>query len=297
MTYLISLISDHLLPSYLFIKEMEGKYDELLFITTAQMMKRGNGFRLEKALNIPEQSVRGIKVSEENLNDTLMKLESAHFAIEDRFIVNLTGGTKIMSIGCYAFFSTLASEFYYIPIGKNTIENVLTSTVIPLNYRLNVKEYLSLYGLRIEETANHTQNIGIQFEREIFNRIKKEKQLKNGFIYSGIKLFRYGSEKINDNEIDVIWTHENQLFVGECKRSLSRPMTSVADYLDQIMYKLAAISKDFGIQVNMYIFIKLNFSQKTFNEDRMKAINKRMNILGIKGLLTAKDLKKQQLEI
>ena len=276
---------------------MEGKYDRLLFISTAQMMDRGTGFRLEQTLNLPEQSVLRIKVSEENLNAVLMKLESVQFSKEDRFIVNLTCGTKIMSLGCYAFFSKFDAEFYYIPIGKNTIENVLVSTVIPLRYRVNVKEYLSLYGLRIEETENRANDKGFQFEREIFHRIKKEKQLQKGYIYGGVKLFRGYSEKINDNEIDVIWTDANQLFVGECKWSLWNPVTTAADYLDQIMYKLAAISKDFGVQVNPYIFTKHKFTPKTFNEDRMQAIKKRLNILGIKGLITAKDLKEEKLNI
>ena len=162
---------------------------------------------------------------------------------------------------------------------------------------VNVKEYLLLCGLRIEETEKHANDKGFQFEREIFHRIKKEKQLQKGYIYGGIKLFRGDSEKINDNEIDVIWTDENQLFVGECKLSLSNPLVSAADYLDQIMYKLAAISKDFGVQVNPYIFTKHKFTPKTFNESRMKAINKRLKILGIRGLLSEKDFKKQNLEI
>ncbi|GHT14370.1 hypothetical protein FACS189426_20590 [Bacteroidia bacterium] len=34
MTHLVSLNSEHLLPNFLFIKEMTGKYDDLLFIIT-----------------------------------------------------------------------------------------------------------------------------------------------------------------------------------------------------------------------------------------------------------------------
>jgi hypothetical protein len=63
------------------------------------------------------------------------------------------------------------------------------------------------------------------------------------------------------------------------------------------MYKLAAISKDFGLQVNPYIFTKHHFTSKTFNEARMSAIYKRMKILGIKGLLGNKDLKESKLKI
>ena len=55
------------------------------------------------------------------------------------------------------------------------------------------------------------------------------------------------------------------------------------------MYKLSAISKDFGLRVNPYIFIKLGLPSKYFNDDRKKAVEKRMKILGIKGILSEKE--------
>jgi hypothetical protein len=63
------------------------------------------------------------------------------------------------------------------------------------------------------------------------------------------------------------------------------------------MYKLAAISKDFGLQVNPYIFTKHRFTPKAFNESRMSAIHKRMRILGIKGLLGNEYFKQYKLGI
>ncbi|MDR0682459.1 MAG: DUF1887 family protein [Dysgonamonadaceae bacterium] len=300
MTHLVSLISDHLLPNYLFIKEMEGKYDDLLFVTTEKMHIADIGARLEKALGVEKGSIRRIIVSEEDLNKTVGKLESIPFADDERFIVNLTCGTKIMSIGVYNFFSRFESSFYYIPIGKNKIENVGTSEDIPLNYRVNLHEYLTLYGLRYTNDITDKKLVeseGAKFEVDIYNRLKNELKLQNDFIFRGVKLFREDSEKMNDNEIDVMWAMDNQIYVGECKVSLSRPMTTVPEYLDQIMYKLAAISKDFGLRVNPYIFTKHYFTRGAFNEKRMSAIQKRMKILGIKGLLGCKELNKSKLKI
>jgi hypothetical protein len=102
---------------------------------------------------------------------------------------------------------------------------------------------------------------------------------------------------MNDNEIDVMWAMDNQIYVGECKVSLSKPMTTAPEYLDQIMYKLAAISKDFGLGVNPYIFTKHRFTTDSFNETRMSAIQKRMKILGIKGLLGKDELKENKLKL
>jgi hypothetical protein len=205
-----------------------------------------------------------------------------------------------MSIGVYEYFSRFKSSFYYIPIGKNKIENVGTSEDIPLNYRVNLYEYLTLYGLKFTHDItdkNQLDTAGGKFEVYIYNRLKTELKLRNDFIFRGVKLFRDDSTKTNDNEIDVMWANDNQIYVGECKVSLSKPMIKAPEYLEQIMYKLAAISKDFGLIVNPYIFTKHRFTPTIFNESRMSAIHKRMKILGIKGLLGEKELKINKLKI
>jgi hypothetical protein len=322
-THLISLISDHLLPNYLFIKEMDGKYDELLFITTEKMESAGIGKRLEKALGLKEKAVQRIVVSEENLNETLAKLESVSFSTEDRFMINLTCGTKIMSIGVYEYFFLFSSSFYYIPIGKNNIEDVSTSGEILLNYRVNVEEYLALYGITFQSDRlliyppEHTFNLFERYKKANFNRyripeilnaqnhtiendksyysggwfeeycylkIKREKKLNDDCIYQNVKLFRNNSGLTNDNEIDVMYVSENKLYVCECKVSLKgMPMVKDYELLEQYMYKLAAISKDFGLVVNPYILTLHKCNQ--FSPARMQAIEKRMNILGIKDIL------------
>ncbi|MDR3245032.1 MAG: DUF1887 family protein [Prevotellaceae bacterium] len=334
-TYLISLISNHLLPNYLFIKEMAGKYDDLLFISTEKMEDDGLGKRLEKALGVKENAVQQIVVSEENLNETLAKLKSVPFSNDDRFMVNLTCGTKIMSIGVYEYFSKFISSFYYIPIGKNKIENVGTSGEIPLNYRVNLEEYLTLYGITFQSDRpliypqEHTFNLFERYKKNNFNRyrileilnaqnhtvesdkvyysggwfeeycylkIKQEKGLNNDCIYQSIKLFRNNSGLTNDNEIDVMYVSENKLYVCECKVSLKgRPMVKDYELLEQYMYKLAAISKDFGLIVNPYILTLHRFEK--ISPARKQAIEKRMKILGIKDILNSNTFKQVKLNI
>ncbi|MDR1898215.1 MAG: DUF1887 family protein [Prevotellaceae bacterium] len=301
-TQLISLISEHLLPNYLLAKEMAGRYDRHVFITTKRMGEKSMTSRFCNTLNIEKKEVKIIIVSEDDLPDTMKKLESENFGKEDRFIVNITGGTKVMSIATFTHFGDYNADFYYIPIEVNKIENVKTGEDLPLHYRVNVEEYLSLYGLRFEFDNTRTDDNGHKFEEYVCNRICSEKGLKKGFVHRGVKLFRDISEQMNDNEIDVVWTADNQFFVGECKVSLTPPTgkntrANPVEYIDQIMYKIAAISKDFGSRVNPYIFIKSTLNSRIFNPDRMKSINKRMKILGIKGLLTEKEFKQEKLNI
>jgi hypothetical protein len=310
-THLISLISEHLLPNFLLAKEFEGKYDRHIFVTTQRMGKQSMTAKFCNSLDINKKDAKIVVVSEDDLPDLLTKLKTENFPEDDKYIVNLTGGTKIMSIGIFTHFITYKgnADFYYIPIGINKIETVLTGQDLPLNYRINVEKYLALYGLNYEHSTQKPVlkgDTGSAFEAQVYGRIKNEKALQNGCIYRGVKLFREASERSNDNEIDVMWTDENQLYVGECKVSLFKPnaidsdnrlINNPAEYLDEIMYKLAAISKDLGIRVNPYLFIKKPLNSNIFNRDRMVAIQKRMKILGIKGLIESNELKNDKLNI
>lgn len=310
MTYLISILSEHLLPNFFIAKEFEGQYNRHVFITTERMEKLSMTNRFSKALGIEQIEVKIITVSEDDLPDVMHKLQSEQFSESDRFIVNLTGGTKIISIGTFSYFFKKTDDFYYVAIGVNKIQKVKSGKDLMLNYRVNVDEYLSLYGLSFtsENTIRIQDTKGAEFEAYITNRIKSENGIKNGHIYRGVKIFRE-NEKVNDNEIDVMWTFNNQLFVGECKLSLNkaramdwsdgegRPIANPVEYLDEIMYKLAAISKDFGLRVNPYIFTRHRFSPPVFTPQRMKAIEKRMKILGIKGLLGKEEISQNKLKI
>lgn len=304
MTYLISLLSEHLLPNYLLAKEFEGKYDQHIFITTRRMDENSMTSRFCNALGIDKQNVKVIMVSEDDFPDTQQKLGNEIFNPSDKYLINLTGGTKIMSIAVFQHFFKFDSQFFYVPIATNKIENVRSGESSLLKYRVNVPEYLSLYGLRIEVSntgIKDNESKGERFEKFVLNRIKTGKKLSlvNMQIAQGVKIYRDHDEKLNDNEIDVMWIDENKLFVGECKVSLwkpkeidnnKRPINNPPEYLDEIMYKLSAISKDFGLQVNPYIFIKNGLEPKIFNKDRLKSIEKRMKILGIKGILNEIEL-------
>lgn len=332
MTCLVSLISDHLLPNYLFIQEMKGRYDTLLFVTTEKMQLAGVGQRLERTLGLALDSVKRIVVAEDSVGETSRMLEAAGLGMKDQFLVNLTGGTKMMSLGVYEFFSGKEAEFYYLPINKNVVVNVRTSVVQPLRYRLDVYEYFSLYGLSYlseelyaspEKTMDlfdrfrkvnfnryelpeilHIHQLdeeeqkyysGLWFEEYVYLRIKEEKSLKDGFIQRGARIFRNDGTRA-DNEIDVMYMTENRLYVGECKMSMNgAPGSKPTKLLEQYMYKLAAISKDFGLLVHPYIFTLHDL--KRISLSSRQAMERRMNILGIKGILDRRSFKEEKLSI
>ena len=153
---LISLVSDQTVPNILAIHHF--KPDELLFLSTDEMERKEKVDAIINTLsrldlNAKDKSTKVI-VCEDSILDCHKKLEGWIEGKEDfEFIVNLTGGTKIMSISAYEFFKDYSSKMIYIPIPKNEFiipfPKKSPGKPVKLQLRLNVTQYLTAYGLNI----------------------------------------------------------------------------------------------------------------------------------------------------
>ncbi|MBR0498653.1 MAG: DUF1887 family protein [Paludibacteraceae bacterium] len=330
-TILISILSDYLQPNFLLIKEFDGKYDKLIFITTQEMKGKGKGRALEKALGLADDSVQRIEVFEDDYSDVKQKLEKCSFDADDEYILNVTGGTKVIPIAVCDFFKNFNSQFYYVPIGKNIVRNIYSDETIPLNYRLSLSEYFTLNGLRYDPSDevlfplsqsrmvfNEYKQVGFKrqkhkkisdshhlpdakerlyysgawFEDYCYWRLKKEFELDDNAICKGAKIFR-GESVQHDNEIDVMFIRNNELYIFECKISITTtPAESDKEVLDKYMYKLAAIAKDYGFRPKSYILTLQNIKQK-WSDMSLSNVEKRLKILGISGFLDCNDFSKE----
>jgi len=159
MKTMISLVSEQTVPNILAI--LHFKPDSLLFISTERMEREG---RVRAILAVLEQrhpglyrlneNVHVIQVQEDSILDCHRKLEHWISGREDNeFIVNLTGGTKLMSIAAFEYFKDYGSKMVYIPLGKNhyivPFPKKSPKAPIPLPDRLSVAEYLMAYGLEV----------------------------------------------------------------------------------------------------------------------------------------------------
>lgn len=334
-TVIVSLISEHTIPNYLFIKDKEGECDKLLFVSTEEMELKGKTAALKRTINKPEMTkMPPIIVSDDTIQDVIEKLEDKIKVEKTRFLVNLTCGTKVMSLGVYIFFSRLNASFFYLPIGKNLLKDLSNSTVQSIKYRMNIREYLSLYKLNFEcdkkfaFSEKHTQDLfeqykkvrfnrwrlacirdaqsfkdaieksyysGSWFEEYVYSRVKKELNLNDSEIAKNVKIYRSkkGSEN-NDNEIDLIFIQNNKLSIVECKVSMAGyPESNAKKTVDAYLYKLAAVSKDFGLVVDSYLFTLHNFNR--YSEEKRVHIEKRRRVLGIKSILNSSSFEQKKL--
>lgn len=330
---LISVLSDHIIPNYLFIKETKGCYDEMLFVTTSYAEQKEIGKHLETTLGLAGTNVRRVNVSNENYQLILEELSHENFSYENEYTINQTGGTKAMSIALFSFFQKFNAHFVYIPIGTNEYFYFKSEEKHVIKYRLSLEEYLSLYGMTcvcdnsllfdtsytnklferlkkckfnlgaIPEIYN-SQTLptaeekryygGSWFEEYVYHRIKKENVLSDAAIGMSVKIFRKDS-LVNDNEIDVAFVKDNVLNIIECKVSMFGHNTNPKDTVEEYLYKLAAIAKDLGLRVNTYLFT-LHKMQK-FSSLTLDNFNKRIRILGIRGIYDGNELSQQVIKL
>lgn len=147
---LVSLVSDQTIPNFLFIKTFT-EIDIYLFVTTTKMEDYVTGNKREwtiKAANIPVNLQEKIVVDPENKEDVITKLNSFDWENYDEIIVNVTGGTKMMSIATYEFFKPKTDQLWYLLIGKNSYiqcDNVERTREI--THFTTVEEYLNCCGI------------------------------------------------------------------------------------------------------------------------------------------------------
>jgi len=124
MTTMVSLVSKETVPNILGIWHFQP--ERLLFVSTEKMENAGKSSAIVDTANLrleqtyqPGKNVEVLTVDETSPAECLRKLDDWIRGKESHsFIVNLTGGTKIMSIAVFEFFKNYRNEMIYIPFGK-----------------------------------------------------------------------------------------------------------------------------------------------------------------------------------
>lgn len=321
-TTLVSLISAQTFPNLILMKEMSG-IDRHLFITTEEMERKGKSTHLKEAVGLPEDNIRTLVVESDSMVDIQQKLDAYGVEKGEKFIVNLTPGTKMMSIGVYNWFRDKNCEMYYIYIGKNVIRKVfplVREKEKPALSRVSLQEYLTCYGIRIsnpDKIRNVTKPpeytleffklfhgfsefdksvlgalrmlrnrrkksvsleeeearlilrrwkfkpdrpgtlsrdeieylTGDWFEEYVYTLLKKELDLNDDEIATGVKILRDDVQ----NEFDVLFIHNQTLHVIECKTGIWDSQAE-RNIINDTLYKIDALSRDFGLRVRSFIF-------------------------------------------
>lgn len=239
----VCLVSEQTIPNILGIMHFEPEH--ILFITTEEM-KRKN--KTEAILNTIKRA--GIKptfseivVKEDSPYDCQIKISQWIESTEnDQFTVNLTCGTKIMSISIFQIFRDYGSTMIYIPFPKNEFIQIYPIKrnihPEPLNLRLGVVDYLTAYSLKVtnekklEQKKEEAKNRKNLTKWIIENYKELESLLKN--LYSKLSQFR--TEKFYNFESEIELDSINQEFFRQFGFDFKESKVSKKLTRDEIQY-------------------------------------------------------------
>ena len=158
---LVSLISEQTIPNI--IAAAYYKPDILWCISTERMEKERKTECVENTLRLkgllsPTKNLEKIIVDQDSLTDCINKIESLIEKVsnEVEYIVNITGGNKVMALAAYEIFREIGQKVVidYIPLGKNELVQIFPRKkplkICEIRERLNLEEYLSSYGFCIQ---------------------------------------------------------------------------------------------------------------------------------------------------
>lgn len=341
---IVSIVSEQTVPNYLFIKEKceRGIVNDLLFVSSEKFRNRiewivktirSNDYQInfEEVIFLEGEEERWEDM-ESRLLDVLSK--------DNHYVVNLTGGTKYMSLLVQHVFEQFESEFAYIPYPKNYILVPRQNTSLSLKSRLSIKEYMSNYGVDCDgklcvKDASYTDYFFDRFIKgnldfDIIDALRnyrdrkiqvskvefclgteKYPQIKglNDFLKQirfpneqedvltkyetqyltggwfeeymyhkikanihpqdiGLGILIRRTERSNQNDLDVVFTLGNKLFVIECKTGIDGERM-----FNETVYKATAIKETvLGLSANTFIVSLAGMN------DRLKTTARNMGI-------------------
>lgn len=246
MIYLISMVSEQTIPNILFIKD-HPEADRYIFLSTDRMEEAGKTNAILESAGIQNKDIQIIKVSHNNPGEIEDTLKTLTFEDGDEILLNITGGTKIMSLAAYQFFSNRNSRIFYLTLGKNEVNRIFPYPLKEgkINARLNLQEYFSAYGVRIQSSSSEFLR-----DPEFTRRFKKEIFPESSDIIWTIRELRNKKKvkKILEKKYQISFDHPavGNFFQEEQEKNYSRavPMEKIREFLQAIGFNSVELQKD-----------------------------------------------------
>lgn len=156
----VCLVSEQTVPNILGIYHF--KPDKVIFCTTERMENKKRRDAIINSLKLYgldySNAHEKIVADQDCLEDCELKFnEIAKKYKNDKLIINLTGGTKIMVLGAYNVLNKFAEQMIYTPIPKNEFVVVYPrestcKSPVALNLRLSVEAYVTAYGVKVKNS-------------------------------------------------------------------------------------------------------------------------------------------------
>ncbi len=223
-TLLVSLVSDQTIPNVQLINELKATVDHYLFISTKGMEQKGVRNWIIEACDLQtEKLLPFVEVQQFSFDDIEKKLDMIDFDEYQKVIVNLTGGTKVMTLASFDYFKEIGADIYYLTGSDDGLIKLAPGRKKrseKLNSKIDVVQYLKSYGFTITETTQSL--INPEYTEKLFNHFVEGVLIPFKEVLSSLRKFRKKGVKIN--KIDQL---DSLLTAIEFQNSISGQLTEI----------------------------------------------------------------------
>ena len=221
---IIVLVSQQTIQNVLFIKEFVKSNDDHILLISTKGMKEKEEW-IKNSLNI-QNKYHSIIVDEYDNKDILEKLKEFNIHEYKNKYINITGGTKLMSIETYDFFKSIENcHIYYITRGNEYKKIFPIEEENTYNFKcsVSIKEYFKAYGFESKESGlseidkEYTYGFLEKFlETDKYDIIKKlQDERNNNSVKKKGRLSTVEVEGLNDFLSDIAFPLKNEGIISK----------------------------------------------------------------------------------
>lgn len=143
----VCLVSDQPVPNLTTV--LQFKPDTVVLLTTKDKIKEAD--RLERVVNRQNIEVRTLKIKPYDIDNVIQVSEKLINDCKNCEVsLNITGGTKIGTLGTFQAFYTNNKPIFYVNTQDNEIIKISPSEEkIPIDVSISIKDYLDVYGFNV----------------------------------------------------------------------------------------------------------------------------------------------------
>ena len=179
-TLVVILVSDQTAQNVQFLKwyfRSDLQNIDLLFVSTGEMEKKEKSLCIKNALEYIVKyinEVKTISVKENSLADVRNQLVKLTDSWKHKnYVVNITGGTKLMSLATYEYFSSFVnSKIYYQPLAKDLQQIFPEQKDFEVKELLTLEEYMKAYGISFEYANECLKNY--DYNKTVYSSVIKD---------------------------------------------------------------------------------------------------------------------------
>ena len=205
-TLITLLISEQTVPNVQFLKwffSRQKQTVDILFVSTEKMEEKKKSLNIINAMECSETHIASwkvIKVDENSIDDIDQKIDAILTEWQhESFIVNITGGTKIMSLATYAYFQDKPqSQIFYQPINQNLQRIFPEHEEYSIPDFITVEEYMKAHGIEFKYDNFCLKDY--DYNKTIYKNVIEENRegIKQLVSFQNIRPFK---KKIDDNKV------------------------------------------------------------------------------------------------